>query len=386
MPSTTETLHPATHLCIATGQNLPNLIPALQLQAQRVIILATPAMARSARNLKTALEAHKIQVDEPINFDDSSPESIMQSAEKIAYQLGEQPLVFNATGGHKLMTLALSHHLPVADKLHTLYCETRQDQIDWLYPKAYIQQMPHSLSIQDFLLVQGWRINDGERTQDAFALSAAGERKKLTALLATEAETLARLFGEMNFFANQYLNEGKKTGFHLRIPPKNKRAEALRMAQALNLISWDGATQINFLSNDAAEYFMGGWLEEFVGIVLKGSQIPSSDWAQNLKANHQPSGTENEFDGLLCARNRLLVIECKTGRFGRILEKDANLVYKLGQLKQQIGGSMAEGILLSARDVSHEVTKRAQDTGVKVFSGEAISEFSVFVKRWIAGI
>lgn len=40
---------------IATGQNLANLIPALQLNASKVVILETPEMRDSASNLKRAL-------------------------------------------------------------------------------------------------------------------------------------------------------------------------------------------------------------------------------------------------------------------------------------------------------------------------------------------
>lgn len=104
---------PYLHVCIATGQNLANLIPALQLRAGKVVILETAAMHNSARNLEAALRAHNVEV-ERLSFDDSTPESIVASAERIALQLGEEPLVFNATGGHKLMTLALSDRMEVA--------------------------------------------------------------------------------------------------------------------------------------------------------------------------------------------------------------------------------------------------------------------------------
>lgn len=49
---------PYLHVCIATGQNLANLIPALQLRAGKVVILETAAMHNSARNLEAALRAH----------------------------------------------------------------------------------------------------------------------------------------------------------------------------------------------------------------------------------------------------------------------------------------------------------------------------------------
>lgn len=42
------TAKPIVHICIATGHNLANLIPALQLNASKVVILETPDMRDSA--------------------------------------------------------------------------------------------------------------------------------------------------------------------------------------------------------------------------------------------------------------------------------------------------------------------------------------------------
>ena len=86
------TARPLTHLCIATGQNLANLIPALQLKASRVIILETPQMRLQARYLQRALQGHGIQVVREA-FDDSTPAAVEQSAERIGVQYGEGSIV-----------------------------------------------------------------------------------------------------------------------------------------------------------------------------------------------------------------------------------------------------------------------------------------------------
>ena len=76
------TIRPTLHLCIATGQNLANLIPALQLKASKVVVLETTEMRVSASNLKRTLESHGIEVERK-PFDDSTPETIQASAQKI---------------------------------------------------------------------------------------------------------------------------------------------------------------------------------------------------------------------------------------------------------------------------------------------------------------
>ena len=56
------TTPPELHLCIATGQNLANLIPALQCGAREVWILQTPEMHARAGFLASALKARDIAV------------------------------------------------------------------------------------------------------------------------------------------------------------------------------------------------------------------------------------------------------------------------------------------------------------------------------------
>ena len=91
-------------LCIATGQNLANLIPALQSKPDEVWILATRAMRDQAQSLKKMLDRHRIAARiEP--FDDSNVTTLEQESERLALSLDGNRVVFNATGGTKLMDI-----------------------------------------------------------------------------------------------------------------------------------------------------------------------------------------------------------------------------------------------------------------------------------------
>jgi hypothetical protein len=375
---------PTFHVCIATGQNLANLIPALQLGARRVAILETPAMKTSAQNLKTALVAHGIEVERHL-FDDSTPERILASADEIATTLGERALVFNVTGGHKLMTLALSEKMRLADELHLLYCETRHDRLDWLAPQAETEPLDNLLKLEDFLLTQGYRIDSrGER--DGYWAHDAQQRETLTRKLGDEADKLARFFGTLNRLADRCLSNEPAGPYQfeqeLEFTPGGRNADVLELAQRHGLLSWDGDTRLVFRNEAAARYFRGGWLEEYAWIKLRG--LRPHDWSVNLESKTL-NQTPNEYDALVAHRNRLLLIECKTTRFGRDGLKDASYIYKLAQLAQQTGGIMARSLLLSARPVSDEVWQRARDSQVDILAGEAIKTLPDYLRKWMNG-
>jgi hypothetical protein len=185
-----EPTRPPLHVCIATGQNLANLIPCLQLHAQEVVILETPAMREAAGNLKRALDSHGVTARR-LPFDDATPERIKRSAEAIALELGVRPLVFNATGGHKLMVLALTKEFEeLVDDLHLVYAETRHDRLDWLKPAPAIQPMEDVLKLDDILCAQGYR-RTSDAGRDVQWQAQAEQRAGLTRRMGDDAERYA---------------------------------------------------------------------------------------------------------------------------------------------------------------------------------------------------
>ena len=379
------TTRPTLHLCIATGQNLANLIPALQLNASKVVVLETTEMRVSASNLKRTLESHGIEVERK-PFDDSTPETIQASAQKIGLENGEGSVIFNVTGGHKLMTLAMAKEMEeIADDLHLLYAETRHQRIDWLKPAPAMQDMEDVLKVDDFLLVQGYsRVRSADR--DGYWQVDAQARRALTQKLGDESDKLARFFGALNKLAQQAMpdkDRGKpfRASQSFEFAPGGRSAEVLAQARQLDLLAWDDDTEIAFSSEDSAVYFGGGWLEEFVWLKLRG--LKPSDTAVNLVVKPIGSEVENELDAVVAHRNRLLLVECKTLRFGRDPAKDADYIYKLAQLSKQVGGSMASSLLLSARPVDELVVERARQYGVSILAAAEVKNFVAYVRDWM---
>lgn len=376
---------PATHICIASGQNLPNLIPALQYHAQRVFIIQTREMVEKAGNLSAALKPHGIQV-ERISFDDSTPENIIRSAQQIAMTLGENPVVFNATGGHKLMTLALTTEMQAlaGNNMHLIYCETRHDRIDQLLPSAIIDPMPDLLKLDDYLITQGYRIKY-RNDHDVKWMSDADQRASLTRKMGDEADKLARFFGALNRLADKALANGTDGPFRpvqeFEFTPGGRNAELVRDAEKLRLLKWNNESEVVFSNAEAAQYFRGGWVEEYVWLKLR--MIKPTDHAINLEIENVIKHTSNELDAVLVHRNRMLIVECKSKRFGQNQGKDTDHVYKLAQLKQQLAGTMGRALFLSARPVNQDIKDRAAEYNIDVLAGEEIKQVVAYFKQWM---
>lgn len=375
---------PELHLVIATGQNLANLIPSLQLGAREVWVLQTPRMKASAGHLADALRAREIEVRR-MDFDDRDVATLHEQAEHVAEQLDGRPVTINLSGGTKLMTLALTQTLAAhlgtgAEQAvpHLIYTDTEHQRLDRLAPAPHSEPMQSVLKLPDVWLAQGYReLSDPER---ANRQRTAEERKGLTRWIGEHAATLARFFGTMNALAQAAAAEGQPFAGeqYLDFVPGGKAAVWLEQATQAGLLYWDGSERLVFPDPAAARYLGGGWAEELVWLKAQGCQCDGG-WSPGLRLKHVGSGSENELDTVLLHRNRLLVVECKAGRAG---ERATDWIYKLAQLARQIGGSFAQSLLVSARPLGAEHLRRAQEYGVSVLAAQDLARLGEWLRDW----
>lgn len=374
---------------IATGQNLANLIPALQCKAERAWVLQTPAMRASAGHLAVALKARKVQVQR-IDFDDSDVGTLHAQAEAIAQRLDGEAVTINFTGGTKPMTLALTQtlapHLATggdATQPHLVYCDTNRQRLEWLAPAARSEPMADVLRIDDVLLAQGYRRQAGSGGAEAAERQrAAQEREPMTRWIGEHSKELTRFFGAMNAMASAALRDENRfdPAQHLQFAPGGAPARWLRECAAHSLAHWDGDVQVVFGSADAARYLGGGWVEDFAALKVSGAR--ARDHAVSLRVQHVDSGTANEIDACVVHRNRMLVVECKAAHPG---SSDADWIYKLSQLAREIGGALATPLLLSARPLPEAHQQRARDYRVKVLHGAELATLPAWLRDWMAG-
>lgn len=390
--TTTARPTPSLHLCIATGQNLANLIPALQCGATEVWILQTPEMRERAGFLTDALRARAVKV-ERIDFADHDVATLHAQAADIAERLDGRAVTINLTGGTKLMTLALTEvlveHLgtcgDTAAQPHLVYTDTLRHRLDWLRPTARSEAMADVLRINDILMTHGYRRQGGSGgTESAEWQRSAEQRKSLTRHLGDQAMRLRHSFGILNLLAHRALNGRSgpwRAEQELDYPPPSAFAELLRCAQSAGVLSWDGQTQVVFRDQACAQYMGGGWVEEYAGLKISGMR--PTDWAPCMRIVNVAGNAPNEIDAALVHGNRLLLIECKAAVAH---DNDvADWIYKASQLARHIGGQLGQPLLLSARAIGDIQRQRASEYGVDILAAEELCRLPEYLRAWMKG-
>lgn len=379
-----SSLSNAIHVCIATGQNAANLIPLKQLNAQNVLILETGAMKRqkSAMKLKDALKPYCQKID-ILPFDDSTPEEIVRSAEKLVEdRLDGLPVVFHITGGTKLMVLAIQEQFRMLEagsgSFTMVY--TGRDSLDWYTPPSETQRQPLQdvLTLQDQLVVQGYRIANDTRTQTG--LGRARQRSDMSNRL---ADAGVKLKGELTVLAT-LANQAEKGRLTQNLTDRHsqKFEELMEYAQKKGLLFWHAnQAQLEFIDKESASYFAGGWLEEWVFLKMSGVFGGQEDcYALDCGIKSSKTDVPNQIDAIAVCKNRTLLVECKTGRQKNDGPRDA--LYKLSKLVNDIGGATGKAIYVSAQLVDDTHKIRAKDYGIEVFDGEDIWQLADFLRNW----
>lgn len=370
------------HLCIATGQNAANFIPLKQLDAEEVWVLETPGMKKdhSAKSLKMAIEASmkgtRVQVRP---FDDSSPQAMQAAAFALAdKELDGRDVVFHVTGGTKLMVLAIHQQLANlasgSGTYRLIYADTQNQTLDWLDTPPQQMPMQDVLTLESSLLLRGYRTTND--TRPAQAQQRAAPRASVTRFMGENATTLKGFFGALNYHGREAAKGALTQEFNYL--PGGQGGKLLTLAEREGLLTADKrANAVTFTNTEAAEYFSGGWVEEYVFLKFTGVFKPEQ-YATNAKIIHAQTKTENEIDAILVRNNRCLVVECKAKK-----QDDAQAaIYKLGQIVRQVGGLMARGLYVSARSVSDTDRNRAREYGIDVLAADELANVNKYLRDW----
>ena len=314
-----------------------------------------------------------------IDFDDATPQSIKENALKVASDLDGRDVVFHVTGGTKLMVLAIHEQLKLIESgtgsLRVLYTDTQHQTLNWLDDSPRQEPMQDVLTLNDLLLVRGYRSSSDTRHAQAQQLAAS--RAAVTREMGDNAGVYGRFFSALATVANRAKDH---TNLHqtFDFSPGGQAAKLLELAAFQGLVEWQrGDCDITFASVDVANYFAGGWAEEFVFLKMTGL-FASGQFAINVRMVQARTHTANEIDAIAVHKNRALIVECKTSR--QIQAQDA--IYKLGQVVRQVGGLMATGVYLSAQDIGEADRQRAREYGIEVFAGDDLRKISPYLREW----
>ncbi|GIX21713.1 MAG: hypothetical protein KatS3mg121_0496 [Gammaproteobacteria bacterium] len=380
------------HIAIVTGQPLANFIPILQERPQQVLLLQRPSMRRQAEQFQRALHEigyHTGQID----IDETLPETGFEDLGEYALDLQQRinerypdaEITWNATGGTKLMALAL-WDLFDARRVRVIYLDTQHGLMEQLRPKPGVIPLESVLTPELYLTAMG-KIFRSALTRNTTWIEMALYRSRITFKLAKNAGSLLRLFQQWQ----RTWDKSDRCPATLSVDSKN----ALHN-QIMKALSESGVVVITDESTyqppnaSSIEYLTGGWLEEYVYLAAKDAGIEHVEVGLKFGDRAQrKKGQDNEIDGFLIHNNRLLLVECKTGNLLRD-GRDTDIVYKLDSIGQNAGGVQATRLLLSAQPLEHitgtqrrvDTRARARATRIETLAGGEIARFKQALIHW----
>lgn len=381
------------HVAIISDQSLPTVIPCLMDRPDVVVLVASRAMEGKARRLQALLHTEGLAAEIRDLAPDAGLVAIRASASALSRDLAtawpDAELVFNATGGTKLMTLGFVDVFRER-AAQIIYTDTAHGRIEVIADRRQADPQPvpmrDVLDVPRYLAVQGFRYAD-DATRHALKLERIDARREAAQFLADRAPGLSGLIALVNALAHRALDE---TGKELIQPeqrltrePRGEVPKALALFERARLMTRKGPVTVRFADVEAARFLGGGWLEEYAFAVAKDAGL----YDVRLGVTGLWEGTtaaRNEFDVLACDRNRLLFIECKTLRFTGD-ENDNDLAYKVKSLGEDVRGLFGNTWVLAAQEPTPVLKDRAQQAGFQIIGPRFLGSLPQWVRLWRDG-
>jgi hypothetical protein len=380
-----------THVCLVSRQPLPNLLGALALRPETVVLLTTKQEQASAARLQQQLERHGFWC-RSMSIDAYDPRTVHDACEEVLLKPPSEPVLLNATGGTKVAALAAVAMFR-QDAADVFYVNTEAHRIQWLSPP---ERPPTPLDvcvdIADYLAIHGFSIARENMPADIEARRSVSVEIAKTAV---PVEPLLRYFRTLYFRIDQ---EGQTVPTAVAASADAFPADPGPMQQALlrriadsGMIRLDGAALASVRSKDDLRYLGGGgWLEEYTYLTLK--DLGLEEVRTNLVVrwgDQRPERTvANEIDVVAVHRARLYLLSCKTGRVLWDDRKDEiaqEEVFKLEALREMAGGTYGRAMLVAGSRMRDQLKARCGRLGIRFVDANDLHRLGEHVRSWMGG-
>lgn len=382
------------HLCVITGQSLANLIPILQEKPDHIVLMhSDDGMADVANAFSSTLEIAGYtsdQIHRRAGLPTQSYEAIfvytVELLDILRPAFPNARWTWNATGGTKLMALAI--YSALADQDRIIYADTQHGQLEELRPNPGAQALSSVLTPDLYLHALGKLKRHAQSDQPGWIENTEASQAATRYL----AENAAELMGLI-----QQFNLQLKRGLHpqaLRLSKASTQwSRALELLQSANLLEQDGHDKSLFHLTSAmsANYLTGSWLEEYVWLSSRNQRLDYVEAGFKFGDRQlRREGQDNEIDVLVLHKNRLLVVECKSGHMGRENQKDSNIIYKIDSVADQAGGLLATKLLVSAQPLQHNTNQgrkvnteaRANAARINTLAFDQLRNLGTLIRQW----
>ncbi len=370
------------HVCLVSAQAAPNLLAAMdpELKPEKVILVISPKMQTSAKNLTAVLENSGIKVRTHQLRDEHDYQSMCEEMLELATELEGHEVYLNLTGGTKLMSLASQEAAGVGD-WKRFYVDLDTDQVIGLEKDApRPRKLAEKLRLRHYLRSYGFETVSSSKTQPTSAEAA------LIADFCKNTKTWQASVSKLNFAAQNANKQGK-----FNATQQLAQHDFAFLIEQCEKVGWLKRVGSDIYFNDR-QRCNGGWLELYAMNVIHKLHggLGIQDSGTSIEVLDLNSNTKNELDVAFIYRNRLYIIECKTSRLDKkedsegVLESKANdALFKLASHCRRIGGAGARGMFLSYRKLSEHEHNLAHALNIEVVQENKLAELESRIKRWV---
>lgn len=378
------------HICLVSAQLLANYIPVVMHKPDQVHLVSSDHVVQQGltARFEKMLQQQGFTVVSHTGMPDTDMQKIRAYAEalgqKIEREIPNATITLNITGGNKLMVLGMWEMFDGAVEM--IYTDTFHDCIEHLDSNTR-KPLQSVLDIPYYLQAYGVKYLHADSDDEQW-LQSVEQRKSVSKYLAENAERIGDFIGVINKLANDAIEKDNRSLVlmyptqYLRYSPRGLWIDMLRMLQESNLIKWDGDREVTFLDVEKTRYLGGIWLEEYVYLIARDASPEHVACSVKINWDSSRSAT-NELDVILVHNNRMLVIECKTLRFGNNQQKDSDMVYKLSDLGDELKGLFGKTWLVSARAPTQLLVDRAKSRHLNIISPAALKGLRQEILTWM---
>ena len=330
-----------TVVSLVSDQTIPNVMfIKANADAERLVFITTEGMEKKQRTdwiLKSLMAngAGKIIANkaDKINVSEQSISEIQAELDKYPFFYEGAEILVNLTGGNKIMSLAAyeffkEKSLQVQNNISMYYLNVGKDKFDKVFPSEQKNCICSGhCNLKEYLTA--YSIDEEktgklplmkfEKTQEFYANTFETEKNAINALHAGLSEK----------------NNSRFFNKHNKLPEE--------LSNDQNISRLFQKTFGNSESNKATiHYLRGGWFEEYVYFLIKrGLKLNKKQICLNLKIEDKSlsgKAVPNELDVIFIYKNKINIIECKTGLKSEggvnILQE---VLYKQSALKKGFG-------------------------------------------------
>lgn len=408
------------HICILSGQVLQNILP-LGMKPINVLCLASSEQmiannkdeqftqlvydlgyVNDKKNIIPLPAMPSSNFEEMVRWSEAQIELIQKSIPT------DYKIVLNATGGTKLMSLALIKALEkpgLEDKVEIIYCDTFNEQLETIYPVSYTEPLRDNLlSTEEILKAHSIQIagalNDSPKWKESIE-----QRKELTKHLGENMDqALGPFVGQLNRQLAGSLKENiEETSFPISIAMgtgvNSDWQYVLQLMEDSGLIKLTAPlnprkpAMFTIENAESARYLHGIWLEEYLWFCFKEAGIQDLYCGLNINNLHGDTNIKNnELDLVAAYKNHLVIVECKTANISRQAVLNQALD-KLSDLGRRSGGMLAQRWFTMARwplenssaeekALAEKFRLQAKDRDVVLIEPRHLADLPNRLKQW----